>query len=398
MYKLILLLFVIFLTIGCTPEVYIATHSQTALDGTEVISEYVITDVNIVPLTEDVIIENQNVYIKGRLINKIVNASDDTVPAGLRVIEGNKGYLIPGLVDSHVHAYTDASLEEFLDYGVTFVRNMMGSTEFLSRRDRVNNFKILGPEMITGTELIDGDDPPYPATSKIILDVAEVEPYVMDAIARGYDFLKVYHSLSVEVYDEIMRVAHRENIDVAGHVSYNVGMEHALTKGQLSNEHLTQYGLVEHEVDELEYLIDLTVESGMWNCPTLAIIEENEALANEMFGMHFERSREFVKRLHDKGGKIVAGSDYPIFWIPAGKSLHDSLRIMVESGLTPYEALKTATYNPADMLGLLDRLGTIEVGKEADLVLLNDNPLIDIKHLSQINEVFSKGRVLSDLK
>ena len=102
----------------------------------------------------------------------------------------------------------------------------------------------------------------------------------------------------------------------------------------------------------------------------------------------------YMKAFHDAGGKIVSGTDAFMDEIPAGISLHETLQIMVEAGLTPYEALKTATVNPANMLEINERIGTIEVGKEADFILLGGNPLEDIANTLDIHGVMTKGRWL----
>ena len=103
----------------------------------------------------------------------------------------------------------------------------------------------------------------------------------------------------------------------------------------------------------------------------------------------FERTGE----LHKAGVHLLAGTDAPRAFLYPGFSLHDELALLVESGLTPLEALRTATYNPADYLGALDSLGTVEKGKVADLVLLDANPLVDIHNTRRISVVIANGRV-----
>jgi len=103
----------------------------------------------------------------------------------------------------------------------------------------------------------------------------------------------------------------------------------------------------------------------------------------------FDRTRD----LKSAGVKLLAGTDMPQAFVYPGFSLHDELAVLVQSGLTPLEALRTATYNPAEFLGALDSLGTVARGKVADLVLLNADPLADIRNTRRISAVIANGRV-----
>jgi imidazolonepropionase-like amidohydrolase len=103
----------------------------------------------------------------------------------------------------------------------------------------------------------------------------------------------------------------------------------------------------------------------------------------------FDRTRE----LKEAGVKLLAGTDMPQPFVYPGFSLHQELELLVRSGLTPLEALRTATYNPAEFLGALDSLGTVTQGKIADLLLLDANPLTDIRNTRRIAVVIANGRV-----
>jgi imidazolonepropionase-like amidohydrolase len=114
---------------------------------------------------------------------------------------------------------------------------------------------------------------------------------------------------------------------------------------------------------------------------------------------NLEKSIKLVKTMKDAGVKLLAGTDtspnpYAIPGLFPGFSLHDELTLYVEAGLTPMEALQTATRNPAEFFGLSNELGTIEKGKLADLVLLDANPLQNITNLDKINAVVLNGRLI----
>ncbi len=103
----------------------------------------------------------------------------------------------------------------------------------------------------------------------------------------------------------------------------------------------------------------------------------------------FDRTRD----LKDAGVKLLAGTDMPQAFVYPGFSLHEELELLVRSGLTPLEALRAATYNPAEFLGALDSLGTVTQGKVADLVLLDADPLTDIRNTRRISAVIANGRL-----
>jgi hypothetical protein len=109
----------------------------------------------------------------------------------------------------------------------------------------------------------------------------------------------------------------------------------------------------------------------------------------------FQLEVKILKIMHDAGVPLLAGTDLGNPFVYAGSSLHDELELFVQAGLTPFEALKAATVNPAKYLGLEKSLGTIEKGKFADLVLLDANPLTDISNTRKINAVVVNGRLLN---
>lgn len=104
-------------------------------------------------------------------------------------------------------------------------------------------------------------------------------------------------------------------------------------------------------------------------------------------------SMKIVSMFNKRGVKIIAGTDTPIGFLTPGFSLHKELELLVESGLTPLQALRAATITPAEFFNLEDKLGTVEVGKHADLVILNKNPLVNIRHTQDIHAVILKGRI-----
>lgn len=188
-----------------------------------------------------------------------------------------------------------------------------------------------------------------------------------------------------------------------------------------SIEHFSGYHLDKNSITDLDETIENTMNYKVWNCPTLYVLKVKEALLAredypEIFSYshnpqlkyikpkllkfwegvpgrrsYYNESKELLNALNRKGARIVSGTDQFNPYILPGFSLHDELKIMSECGLTPYEVLLTTTVNPSQMLGIENRVGTIEVGKEADLVFLGKNPLENIENTSSVSGVMTNG-------
>jgi hypothetical protein len=291
----------------------------------------------------------------------------------------------------------------------------------------------LGPSTVTGCE--------------------DAQQFVLTAYELGADFIKTNLGLPLESFDCIVATANELGIPVKGHISDEVRAEHYINSGaevQHATElypYLSQGAIYDqparHEDDlllveqNLPILINMILGNDMPFAPTLITPEwsfdQYEDLEGTMqrpeyqyyspqvmkklgnpdtnifytiagigFADEAYRSKirdfglEFTKALFDGGVMLLAGTDAtfdggPVF----GYSLHDELQLFVDAGLAPYQALETATCNPAIAMGELEEWGTIEVGKRADLVLLNANPLDDIANTEQIAGVMVQGQWLT---
>ncbi len=291
-------------------------------------------------------------------------------------------------------------------------------------------------------------------TANSVSTPEEARQFVREVKAAGIDFAKTYSSLSREAYFAIADEAKKQAIPFAGHVPFLVGAAEASSAGQRSMEHLNQIlessSSRSHELfqvpgrewsskydkltldtfDEAKFkkLVTTLAQNHSWQVPTLVrnqvwafrgetVIMSDSRLryipANEVAtwkkqfpdlrptdiekavrGRLWQKQLEVVRRMKDAGVPLMAGTDLGADYIYPGFSLHDELTLFVEAGFTPLEALKAATRNPAEFLGLLDSMGTVEKGKIADLVLLNANPLEDIRNTQKIEAVVVNGRFL----
>jgi imidazolonepropionase-like amidohydrolase len=404
-------------------------------------------DVHVIPMDSERILESQTVLVEGERIAEIGPADAVEAPAGATVIEGRGRYLIPGLGEMHAHvpAGGDAAEEVlflYLSQGVTTARGMLGQPEHLELRERLARGEVMGPRLYTSGPSINGNS--IPSADSAIRAVRH-------QAQAGYDFLKIHPGPTREVYDALVETAQEVGIPWAGHVPADVGLHRALEARQASVDHLDQYmeaivaegtdvtsslffgvnlaGYVEDS--RIEEIAARTAEAGVWNVPTQSLIEnvllpddpaemaarpemrymspetvarwaeqktgflENELYSAELAQRFVEVRRQLIKALSDAGAPMLLGSDAPqIFQVPGFSMLHE-LRLMVASGLTPYEALRAGTYNVALYFDAVDEFGTVEEGKVADLVLLNANPFDDVANVARRGGVMVRGRWLS---
>lgn len=342
----------------------------------------------------------------------------------------------------------------FVANGVTGVRDMGGDLEPLKKwRARIAEGKLLGPRMIIAGPMLDGPIPQFPSSAPV-KDAAEGRRIVDELQKNGADFIKIQSLIPRDGYFAAADEARKLGIVFAGHVPDKVRATEASNAGQKSIEHLTGVfegcSTVEDELmaaprgpgrgrflstydpERAKALIALFLKNQTWQVPTLYwergewLIEQTNsgpdplekyapvAWRDRTWPMFtrdiskgwstdpvadrekfFQAELKMVGEMNRAGVPILAGTDtaagvrvYP------GFSLHDELELLVRAGLTPMEALQAATLNAGKYLDLADT-GTIEKGKRADLVLLDSNPLVDIKNTRTIQSVVLAGRYFS---
>jgi len=345
------------------------------------------------------------------------------------------------------------TLPLFLANGITGVRDMGGELEVLQQwRKEIAAGTLIGPRMVISGPMLDGPEPRFPS-SIAIRTPEDGRRAVDDLKRRGADFIKLQSLIPREAVFAIAEEAHKQGITFVGHVPDSVRASEASNAGQKSFEHLI--GIFEgsssledeflkgtktrakflstYDPARAAVLFALLAKNHTWQCPTLVwerggnLIDQTnfardaraiyvpaywkdvtwkqftEQIVHD-FNMDdlatrkrfVEKELEVVNAMHRAGVSFLAGTDTPpgVYIFP-GFSLHEELQRFVAAGFTPMEALQTATLNPAKFLGMDDRLGTVEKGKLADLVLLDANPLDDIRNTQKIAGVIVNGRYLS---
>jgi len=347
----------------------------------------------------------------------------------------------------------EIALPLFIANGITGVRDMGGELDVLQQwRKEITAGTLLGPRMVISGPMLDGPQPRFPS-SVAITTPDDGRRAVDDLKRRGVDFIKLQSLIPRDAVFAIADEAHKQGIPFVGHVPDAVRASEASNAGQKSFEHLI--GIFEgsspledeflkgpkteakflatYDPTRASVLFTLMAKNHTWQCPTL-VWERGGNLIDLADFAHDSRAKyvpaywkdvtwkrfieqitheyntddritrehfvakelEVVKAMHAAGIQFLAGTDTaPGVYIFPGFSLHEELQRFVAAGFTPLEALQTATLNPAKFLDMSATLGTIEKGKVADLLLLDANPLDDIRNTRKIAGVIANGRYLS---
>lgn len=347
----------------------------------------------------------------------------------------------------------EIALPLFIANGVTGIRDMGGDLDVLLQwRKEIALGIIPGPRLVVSGEMLDGPEPRFPS-SIAVSNPDDGRSAVRDLKRRGADFIKLQSLIPREAVLAIADEAKSLGISFVGHVPDAVRAAEASDAGQKSFEHLIGIfegsSLLEDEFLEggkgpgkflqsfdaarAAKLIALLAKNETWQCPTLvwerggSLIEERDLdhdplakyapaswktgtwkkftdqIVHEFNVDDLATRRKFVAKelelvseMHRAGVPFLAGTDTAAgVYVFPGFSLHQELEIFVEAGFTPAEALATATTNPARFLGMEDRFGTVEKGTLGDLVLLDRNPLEDIRNTREIFAVVANGRFFS---
>jgi imidazolonepropionase-like amidohydrolase len=380
-------------------------------------SSLALTHVTVIDCTGGPAQPNSTVVVAQGHIAAVGPTDTIKIPAGTHIVDATGKFLIPGLWDMHGHL-TDATEDAFpllIMNGVTGVRDMGGDLAHLDRwRSEIDSGLRVGPHIVRAGPFVDG--PKEGVTNRLTVRTPEeARRAVHDLKAKGVDFIKVHNALPPEAFFALMDEAHKEHIPVAVHLPKNVSSAEASDAGVASLEHVeTLYEnalwrkgatakSIEQGVDEIlgpigQDLFQRFVKNGTWYVPTLVAYERGFVLwSNDpeslkpRLGIH-EKNIEVIRMMHKAGVEIMAGSDFSDWAMVPGVDLHNELALLVEAGFTPVEALQAATLNPAKYLGKTDTYGTIQVGRAADLVLLDMNPLEDISHTRKIHAVVLGGK------
>lgn len=389
-----------------------------------------IDNVTIVDVTNGTLQPRKTIVVEGKRIARIENATAATRAAA--TLDGTGMFIVPGLWDMHVHAYftndtarfhstSEVMFPLFIVNGVTGVRDLGSNLEAtLAARDSVDKHWLIGPRMMVSGPMIDGPTTRYAAAIKVATP-DEARSAVRMLKERGVDLIKTQSLIPKDAYFALADEAQRIGIPFEGHVPNSVTAFDAIKANQRSFEHFIGVR------DTANTLIAEIARKRVWQCPTVinsvgtaseflndpgllfwlrpavegwrrtavtqAAATDSAAKAAEE---RANRRLAMIKRMHDMKIPFLAGTDAPAGYdLVPGASIHRELQLFVRAGLSPLQSLQTATLNPANYFGKSAELGTIAVGKIADLVVLARNPLADISNTRGVVAVVADGRYYS---
>lgn len=407
-------------------------------------------DVTVISMERDGAQSGQTVIVRDGRIVAMGPASSTAVPEGARRIDGRGKFLIPGLYDMHAHLAPGTAegmdgagrqLSIYLALGVTSVRALAAPPSGFALKSRIASGAVRGPHLWVTGQSINGQTAPTPEAA---------EQLVNQMALAGADVIKTHGMWQSRApYDAMVRTAKQRNLPLSGHVTPEFGLAGAVDAGQ-QIEHLD--GMIASSVPagtsvppgqfpmnpavlalvdsaRVDSIARVMAARRIHHGPTLALfrvfagneppevylsrpdVEYTPAQALNQWTLHRRNQLQqpvpaevrerylavrdmMVRRFQALGVPLLAGSDGPQLFMVPGFGVHRELEAMVRAGLTPYEALLSATRTPAAYLGKANQSGTITVGKEADLVLLDANPLTSITNTMRVQGTMLRGEWL----
>jgi imidazolonepropionase-like amidohydrolase len=417
-----------------------------------------ITDVTIIDVRNGRTSGTRTVVIDhGRIVAIDGRAKD--IPADAQRVDGRGKFLIPGLVDMHVHLFNlsshrppnDWTFPLYVANGVTSVREMRADADGIAQvkrwREQFDNGERVMPRIAAAGIAVHGRSPEDAAHE------------VATAAEAGADFIKVFSEVPPANFRAILEAARSHWLPVAGHAPAAMALTDAAAAGLRSDEHLMQAyeacssiespllgvrrGLVDdallakRDAQEGQALAAFDerackrtskalLAANQSQVPTLVLADEDSMQAGgkpeidprwrylredeharwrqflagytaqdaALAKQRWPVARRIVSAMHQAGVRILTGTDAPMPGVYPGFSLHEEMALLVDAGLTPLDALRAATFAPAEFLGIAGAAGSVEVGMRADLVLLDADPTKDIRNTQRINTVVLDGRLL----
>ena len=352
------------------------------------------------------------------------SAARQFIPKGAEVFDASGLTLLPGFIDSHFHVERSYDLPKlFLSHVVTALRD---PGQWIHVYDPIKKSELPQPRCFVAGPHLDCSPPAYPADAFLVSDAAGTLGAVNRFVDEGASVIKVYFRLPLEWIGVACRAAHQRGVPVTAHLEL-VDADKAIRAGLDGIEHVTSFSTVLAEADDAERfrravaadnearrkgryelwskldlersprvkpLIDLLVKRKVFLSPTLAVFERREGDKGviEVEARAFQNMLRFVGLCHRAGVAIVIGSHSSVPKAERGWAYQREMELLLECGMTPLQVIKAGTLNNARFFRVQDRLGSVECGKLADLVLVQGNPLQDSAALRRIKAVMLNGQ------
>lgn len=393
-------------------------------------SSIAITNVTVIDVITGAHRKNVTVLIRNARIDAI--APIVNVPPDATRVDGKGKFLIPGLWDMHTHHQGTGAdwVDLFVAKGIVGTRDMGGDANFiLPLRERVRSGAVLGPEIIASGPILDDAPPDFPYRRRVT-NAAEAKQAVDELKRSGVDFIKVHDHTPRDAFFAIAAEAPKVGLSFAGHVPMNVTVEEAAGSGMKSIEHLANFRVFDdcstgdtYSAQRCAPLFDKLAKNGVWETPTMEFFQtlpdvfsglplphseyasdsllkltRNNVQSSHLSAKTLDKirlaDRLSLQAIHDMyvhGNRFLAGCD----GLVPGFCLHDELEWLTKTGFTPLQSLQTATINPARFFGREALEGSVDVGKRANVVLLEADPTLNIRNVDEIAAVIIRGKLLT---
>ncbi|MGB7677353.1 MAG: amidohydrolase family protein [Nitrososphaeraceae archaeon] len=404
----------------------------------------ILENATVIDGTGDLPKPNTTIVINESRIADLTNnatVNPDLPLAAKNVINLTGKYIIPGLFDMHAHvgnvlknSYNQSESEDMLSmllaYGITTIRNTGGPTEqSVALKKNISEGKIMGPQIFTAGQLLNAPQIPVPFVEKQVITEQDVRQEVRNQIEAGVDYVKLYVGLTPKLAQAAIREAHSNGTKVIGHLyltswtdAANLGVgdnktavnhidflthgvpvspsllskenrQKFLEAGDHPFNHFLWLDLVDLNGPEISEMIKAVANNSIPVDPTLDIYEAMIKGEPE-YQYLWPKVLQLTKMMYNNGVPILSGTDIPNFDLVPGASLHHELELLVEAGIPPLKVIKIATRNGAQALDIERDVGTIEPGKQADMIVLSENPLDDISNTKKIETVINNGQLI----
>lgn len=412
---------------------------------------FAIVGVNVVPMDVERILENQIVVVDDGVIQSVSDTAATTLPDDLPQIDGSGLFLMPGLADLHVHLRNEDELINYLAWGVTTVMHLGGSGQsgrrLLEFRQEIRSGERLGPNIYATERIIDGD-PAVATDAHSVKTEDDARRIVRQLKSDDFDFVKIYNNVSTPVFEAIVNEADKQGLAVIGHIPRNIDPLTALGSGQNAIAHTEELFFTYFEgprstenmprdyspdLDKLPALVDVLRQHNvalmpdliftfgnllmwdsldhLWGDPEFPYLHPNTAsmwrAGNinrrpdiENFILRGQWKYNLLQTLtleFEKAGLLqVIGTDASLPGLFPGKAAHRELTELVKAGLSNFDSLAIGSKNAGEFVRrYIDqdaRFGQVLPDYRADLVLLEENPLDDVRNAKLINAVVVNGR------
>lgn len=395
-------------------------------------ADYVVKNVNVIAMNSNLVLENQDVKIKnGKIIE--ISKSKKSKNIDSKIIDGKGLYLMPSLSDAHVHfPEKEQDLERILQLnlinGVTKLRSMRGDWKHVEWREKYNSESSFYPKLYIS---------PPPITRQFDLTIEQMEQFVKNAKEYNFDFIKIMSIKNETIFRQLDSVCKSQNVSLAGHFLDNpkggrISDDAFFNSNYKSFEHLG--GLI-GEPSTFEARLKHIQDSKIIICPTLLWYDIGSGQYDSAYllnqdGMQFFKEQtkkewiektniyrektgkialeeeienekksmqerfNVVKRLNDMGVPLLLSPDASSKYMVPGFAVFEEMKLYQKSGFSNYDILKTTTVNFANLFN--ENYGTIEVGKNADFILLSQNPLEKLQALKEIKGIFYNNIYLNE--